>query len=102
MDKKTFLKTFDLTSYLLMVIGAIFIVVFEFSTNYVFLKVSILIYAVSLLMFIVFEIVRIVFQKQSMAVGEKFTTKEIVFTSLKLVIALVALIWMSYIFIKML
>lgn len=100
MKNKTILKVIDLSSYLLLIVGAIFIVAFEFSGKMVFLKVSTLLYILGLLIFIGFEIYRIYLKKKSGDENVKFTKKQIIFTIFKLVLVVIALVWMTYIFVR--
>lgn len=65
MNKKEILKTLDLSSFIMLVISTIFVLIFEIGGNTIFIKMAIFIYAVAFLCLFVLLILRLCFSKNT-------------------------------------
>ena len=73
MNKKEILKTLDLSSFIMLVISTIFVLIFEIGGNTIFVKMAIFIYAVAYLCLFVLLVLRLCFSKN--AIKEEKTSE---------------------------
>ena len=102
MNKNEWLKILDLISFVISVIGAIFICIFEFVGDFVLLKFSTICFALSFLVYFIFISIRLVAALSENHNSEniennRIDKKEVVFLVTKLILSFIAFCWLFHI-----